>query len=143
MLILILRLSHHLRESCEIAQKDGVKLLIITTTWKHATQVVAVWLLQVPPELSCILELPLPLTATDAVATPPCFALPACALACFTRADAPSWGRALVSAGCVIYAGNHRDGPCTKGLSRLNQKLACFAAAKSSLGKFVIMKNIS
>jgi len=33
-----------------------------------------------------MLELPLPLTATDAVATPPCFALPACATARFAAA---------------------------------------------------------
>ncbi len=32
----------------------------------------------------------------------------------------PSWGRALASAGFVIYAGHHRDMPCTIRLSRLN-----------------------
>ena len=36
-----------------------------------------------------------------------------------TRADAPSWGRALASAGFVIYAGNHQVVPCTIDLSRL------------------------
>ena len=35
------------------------------------------------------------------------------------RADVPSWGRALASAECVIYAGNHWGMPCTIGLFRL------------------------
>ena len=52
----------------------------------HATQTVALQLPQIPPALPCMLELPLPLIATDAVATPPCFALPADTLACFAAA---------------------------------------------------------
>lgn len=52
----------------------------------YAAQAVALWLPQILPALSCMLELPLPLTATDAVATPPCFALPACATARFAAA---------------------------------------------------------
>ncbi len=43
-----------------------------------------------------------------------------------TRAGAPSWGRALASAGLVIYVGNHQGMPCTAGLSGLNQN-ACDA----------------
>ena len=50
----------------------------------YAAQAVALWLPQILPALSCMLELPL--TATDAVATPPCFALPACATARFAAA---------------------------------------------------------
>ena len=38
---------------------------------------------------------------------------------------APSWGRALASAGFVIYAGNHWGVPCTISLSRPNQSKRC------------------
>ncbi len=37
-----------------------------------------------------------------------------------TRADAPSWGRTLASAGRVIHAGNHRGMPCVTNLSGLH-----------------------
>jgi len=36
-----------------------------------------------------------------------------------TRADAPSWGRALALAGMYVYAGNHWGMPCTLGQSQL------------------------
>jgi len=39
----------------------------------------------------------------------------------YTRADAPLWGRALVSAGFVIYAGKHQGMLCTITLLRLHQ----------------------
>ncbi len=39
-----------------------------------------------------------------------------------TRADAPSWGRALASAAFAIYAGNHQGMPCTIGLAGLIEK---------------------
>jgi len=43
------------------------------------------------------------------------------------KADAPSWGRALASAGCVIYAGRHWDVPCTTGLLSFKiSKKDCF-----------------
>ncbi len=39
-----------------------------------------------------------------------------------TRADAPSWGRALALAGMPLYAGNHRGMSCTIGQSQSHQK---------------------
>ena len=44
-----------------------------------------------------------------------------------TRADAPSWGRVITSAGFAIYAGKHWGKPCTVRLSRLNQIKSCSA----------------
>ncbi len=40
-----------------------------------------------------------------------------------TRVDAPSWSRALTSAGLVIYAGNHWGMPYLIGLSGSNQNV--------------------
>ena len=42
-----------------------------------------------------------------------------------TRADAPSWSRALASAGFVIYAGKHQGVPCTIRLAGLIEKWWC------------------
>ena len=40
-----------------------------------------------------------------------------------TRADGPSWGRALASAGMKVDAGNHCGMHCTIGQSQLNQSI--------------------
>ncbi len=40
-----------------------------------------------------------------------------------TRADAPSWGRALALAQMYFYASNHWGMPCTLGRSQLNQRM--------------------
>ncbi len=50
-----------------------------------------------------------------------------CTLAPHTRANAPSWGRALALAGLYICASNHCGMPCTLGRAQLNYTMACHA----------------
>ncbi len=55
------------------------------------------------------------------------------------NANGPPWGRALASAGSVVYAGNYRVMPCTISLSRLNQWWQCIQGSNEPTTQMTII----